>query len=158
GHRDPARRRRLHARFAASQRGRALSRDVPHRLSPSRRSERPRLPRACARRRAVDQRRAAERSWHAHVPASARRDPRRGELPAEDCGLIDLACRMARMARTCALLLSVATLTTTPGCGGPTTLAMYGHTIVYEGNQDRATMSYDGRPIEVRYDPSVGAY
>jgi hypothetical protein len=45
-----------------------------------------------------------------------------------------------------------------PGCGGPTTLAMYGHTVVYEGDQNHPRMSYDGRSIPVRYDPSVGAY
>jgi hypothetical protein len=45
-----------------------------------------------------------------------------------------------------------------PGCGGPTTLAMYGHTVVYEGGQDRPQMSYDGRAIDVRYNPIVGAF
>ena len=66
---------------------------------------------------------------------------------------------MARMSRTCALVvLSMLSLVLVPGCGGPTTLAMYGHTIVYEGNHEHATMSYDGRPIDVHYDPSVGAY
>ncbi|MFO0686300.1 MAG: hypothetical protein U0234_29830 [Sandaracinus sp.] len=44
------------------------------------------------------------------------------------------------------------------GCGGPTTLAMYGHTIVYEGNHEHVSMTYDGRAIPVRYDPSLGAY
>jgi hypothetical protein len=65
---------------------------------------------------------------------------------------------MARMSRTGAIVLALLGLATTPGCGGPTTLAMYGHTIVYEGNRDHATMSYDGRPIAVRYDQSVGAF
>lgn len=45
-----------------------------------------------------------------------------------------------------------------PGCGGPTTLAMYGHTIVYEGGRDHPSMSYDARPIVVRYDESLGAF
>jgi len=58
---------------------------------------------------------------------------------------------------TCALALGLA-LALAPGCGGPTTLAMYGHTIVYDGNSDHATMSYDGRALAVRYDPSVGAF
>ena len=56
------------------------------------------------------------------------------------------------------LLLSFALLALTPGCGGPTTLAMYGHTIVYEGGQDHPRMSYDGRPLAVRYNASVGAF
>jgi hypothetical protein len=66
---------------------------------------------------------------------------------------------MPRMSRTCAVfVLSLVSVVLAPGCGGPTTLAMYGHTIVYEGNHEHATMSYDGRPIETHYDPSLGAY
>lgn len=45
-----------------------------------------------------------------------------------------------------------------PGCGGPTTLTMYGHTVVYEGGRDHPTMSYDGHPVAVRYDESLGAF
>jgi hypothetical protein len=45
-----------------------------------------------------------------------------------------------------------------PGCGGPTTLALYGHTIVYEGGQDHPRMSYDGRALDVHYDRGVGAF
>jgi len=65
---------------------------------------------------------------------------------------------MARMSRLCALVALALSLFVTPGCGGPTTLAMYGHTIVYEGGRDHPTMSYDGRAIAVRYDESVGAF
>jgi hypothetical protein len=65
---------------------------------------------------------------------------------------------MARMSRTCALVVLAVTLHVLPGCGGPTTLAMYGHTIVYEGNREHATMTYDGRPVDVHYDQSVGAF
>jgi len=65
---------------------------------------------------------------------------------------------MARMSRTCALVALALALPLAPGCGGPTTLAMYGHTIVYEGNREHATMTYDGRDIPVRYDESVGAF
>ena len=56
------------------------------------------------------------------------------------------------------LLLFFALVVLTPGCGGPTTLAMYGHTIVYEGGRDHPRMSYDGRPLDVRYNASVGAF
>jgi hypothetical protein len=65
---------------------------------------------------------------------------------------------MARMSRTGALIVLAIGLVALPGCGGPTTLAMYGHTIVYDGNREHATMSYDGRPIPVRYDQSLGAF
>lgn len=65
----------------------------------------------------------------------------------------------ARMSRTCALVtFAMLSLAVMPGCGGPTTLAMYGHTIVYEGGQDHPRMSYDGRPLDVRYDQSLGAF
>jgi len=75
------------------------------------------------------------------------------------CASIGDSVYDARMSRACPLVVfTLLGLTVTPGCGGPTTLAMYGHTIVYEGGQDHPRMSYDGRPIDVRYNASVGAF
>lgn len=65
---------------------------------------------------------------------------------------------MTRMSRPLALVIFALALVMTPGCGGPTTLAMYGHTIIYDGNREHASMSYDGAPVEVHYDQSVGAF
>jgi len=63
------------------------------------------------------------------------------------------------MARTLpGLALAIALLASVPGCGGPTTLTMYGHTVVYDGDENHPRMSYDGRPIEVRYDQGVYAF
>lgn len=62
------------------------------------------------------------------------------------------------MSRALLLLASAVVLTAVAGCGGPTTMTMYGHTIVYEGNREHPTMSYDGRALSVRWNESIGAY
>jgi hypothetical protein len=44
------------------------------------------------------------------------------------------------------------------GCGGPQTRVVNGHTMVFEGERDRARLSVDGTPVRVTYDQVAGAY
>jgi hypothetical protein len=45
-----------------------------------------------------------------------------------------------------------------PGCGGPRTRIIDGHTVVLEGTQDRARIAVDGVPLRVVYSATEDRY
>lgn len=56
------------------------------------------------------------------------------------------------------VLGSLLSLAICPGCGGPRTRMIEGHTVVLEGTQDRARVSIDGVPLRVVYSPTEDRY